>query len=281
MTAGTNEGVAESELRQDGYFPPHVVLAHQFVASESWRMPERILKYHQFQYMTEGEGCIQVEDRVYDVKQGDLVYIPPHVPHASWKRPASPFACISVSFHFGDAQEPPLAYMGRTVLFAGVAELPVHRRLRRLVAFKHQPGLASIMECQAELLGVLAELSRLDAEGDAGNHERKRNAGAVLQIKNHLLEHYREPLRLVDLEKLTGFSPNYVIRLFKDATGMTPFQYVRWARLQKALELAFHTPMTVGEIAAHVGYADVHAFGKMFKKSMGSTLSAYRDGMFL
>src|SRR5690606_21204194 len=103
----------------------------------------------------------------------------------------------------------------------------------------------------------------------------------VLQIKNHLLAHYREPLKLEDLEQLTGFSPNYVIRIFKDVIGMTPFQYLRWVRLQKALELAFHTSMTVGEIALEVGYADVHAFGKMFKKSMGSTFSAYRDGMFL
>lgn len=281
MTGGMNEPSAEAELRQDGYCPPHILLAHQFVASESWRMPERTLKYHEIQYTTEGEGCIQVEDVAYEVKQGDLLYIPPHLPHSAWKYPHAPYACISVSFHFGGTQEPPLPFMRAATLFAGVGELPVQRRLRRLVAFKHQPGVASILECQSELLGVLADLSRLAAEGDGGNHERKRNAGAVLQIKNHLLEHYREPLRLENLEELTGFTPNYVIRIFKDATGMTPFQYVRWARLQKALELAFHTPMTVGEIASEVGYADVHAFGKMFKKSMGSTLSAYRDGMYL
>ncbi|MBO9607409.1 MAG: helix-turn-helix transcriptional regulator [Paenibacillaceae bacterium] len=281
MTQESGKPQEEPELRLQSQFPPHVVLAHQFVASLNWRMPERILKYYQLQYTTEGIGFIQVGDAIYELGQGDLLFIPPHLSHSSWKTASQPFACISVSFHFGDSPPPPLAFLERTALFAAVAELPVHRRLRRLVSYKHQPGMAAILECQSELLGILAELSRIAEEEDPGSHDRRRNAGAVLQIKNHLLENYREPLKLEDLKRLTGFSPNYVIRIFKDAIGMTPFQYVRWARLQKALELAFHTPMTVGEIALEVGYADVHAFGKMFKKSMGSTLSAYRDGMFL
>lgn len=280
MTQDLGKPQEEPELRRENLFPPYIVLAHQFVASSNWYMSERQLRHYQLQYTTEGAGFIRVGDAIYEVRQGDLLYIPPHLPHSSWKTASHPFACISVSFHFGDLP-PPLAFLEHTVLFTAVAELPVHRRLRRLVSYKHQPGAAAILECQSELLGILAELSRIAEEEDPGSHDRRHNAGVVLQIKNHLLAHYREPLKLEDLERLTGFSPNYVIRIFKDVIGMTPFQYLRWARLQKALELAFHTSMTVGEIALEVGYADVHAFGKMFKKSMGSTFSSYRDGMFL
>ncbi|MFD0669848.1 AraC family transcriptional regulator [Cohnella sp. GCM10027633] len=281
MKQQTGKPQEDSEVWHEGACPPYVALAHQFVASDSWSMPERQIKHHQLQYMTEGEGFIPVEDTVYEMKQGDLLYIPPHFPHSSWKRTNLPYACISVSFHFGDAPLPPLGYLGSATLFASLSELPVHRRLRRLVSYKHQTGAAAVLECQSELLGILAELSRMAEEDGPCGSGRRRNAGAVLQIKNHLLEHYRDTLSLEDLERLTGFSVNYVIRIFKDATGMTPFQYLRWTRLQKALELAFHTSMTVGEIALELGYSDVRAFGKMFKKSMGSTFSAYRDGMFL
>jgi AraC-like DNA-binding protein len=44
-------------------------------------------------------------------------------------------------------------------------------------------------------------------------------------------------------------------------------------RVNKAKELAIQSSLSIGEIATRVGHADVHTFGRMFKKKTGQSLS--------
>ena len=62
-------------------------------------------------------------------------------------------------------------------------------------------------------------------------------------------------MTLDDIARAAGVSRFHVIRLFRRAYGMTPFQYRRRLRLQRAEEL-LRAGLRAVDVAFEVGFAD-------------------------
>lgn len=67
-------------------------------------------------------------------------------------------------------------------------------------------------------------------------------------------------------------------RKMKALTGMTPNEYVRKARMERAAELLRDRTLTISQVAYKVGIADAYYFSKTFKTYFGITPSQYRKG---
>ncbi|MDR6549087.1 AraC family transcriptional regulator [Paenibacillus qinlingensis] len=104
---------------------------------------------------------------------------------------------------------------------------------------------------------------------------QRNNSTRLVLVKNYIIEHFAEEVKIKDLEALCGFSCDYLIVQFKQTYGMTPIQYQIHLRVEKAKELAVHEGLTPSEVAQRVGYSDIHTFGKMFKKKNGTSLSQF------
>ena len=65
---------------------------------------------------------------------------------------------------------------------------------------------------------------------------------------------------------------------FNQLVGQTPMQYLTFWRMQKARELLSEARLGTAEIAERVGYRSEAAFGKVFKKIVGSGPGAHRRG---
>jgi AraC family transcriptional regulator, regulatory protein of adaptative response / methylphosphotriester-DNA alkyltransferase methyltransferase len=97
-----------------------------------------------------------------------------------------------------------------------------------------------------------------------------REAAAVLQA---------EPARQVTLDALAeslNASPRQLRRAFAEAGGTTFGAFVREIRIARAAELLEQTRLPVHEIAEGVGYSEPGQFTKAFRRSFGSTPTAYR-----
>jgi transcriptional regulator GlxA family with amidase domain len=64
---------------------------------------------------------------------------------------------------------------------------------------------------------------------------------------------------------------------FKTQVGVSPFQYHKKARLERARQLLETTLLNIKVVAAEVGYKDCSHFMREFKKAYDSTPSEYRD----
>jgi AraC family transcriptional regulator len=62
-------------------------------------------------------------------------------------------------------------------------------------------------------------------------------------------------------------SPYHFARLFKESTGLSPYQYVIEARVRKAKELLTTGKFTISEAAYHVGFVDQSHLTRHFKKT--------------
>lgn len=76
-----------------------------------------------------------------------------------------------------------------------------------------------------------------------------------------------------------GCSPEYLIRLFKVAIGMTPYAYINRCRAERAAGLLLRSAATVAEIGEHVGWSEPCHFARRFKQQYGISATAYRAQM--
>ncbi len=73
-----------------------------------------------------------------------------------------------------------------------------------------------------------------------------------------------------------GMSPFYFSRQVKAATGKTFLEFLTDYRIQRAKQRLESTELPISEVGRAVGYPDSNYFGKVFKRAVGCTPSAYR-----
>lgn len=118
------------------------------------------------------------------------------------------------------------------------------------------------------------ELLPVRAAGHAHDVIREERMKAMLQFINQNLE---EELKVSDIARAANVSESECLRSFRRLTGVPPMRYVQQLRMQKAAEMLTNTELTVTEIAAACGFADLSYFTKVFKSSCNTTPTDYRN----
>lgn len=102
--------------------------------------------------------------------------------------------------------------------------------------------------------------------------------GLPLSALNAYIErHAAHPIQVADLAGLTGLSAARFHHRFLDETGLTPMAYVRDKRLRLGRQLLHNSRLSVGEIAARVGYTSQSAFTAALSRQFGETPRALRE----
>lgn len=69
----------------------------------------------------------------------------------------------------------------------------------------------------------------------------------------YMVEHFSEPLTIKEIAARAGYNPKYFIRLFTEAMQITPYQFLRNLRINRALSL-IKEGSGIAQAAAAVGF---------------------------
>ncbi len=90
-------------------------------------------------------------------------------------------------------------------------------------------------------------------------------------------EYLAEKITLSSLAQGMRSSKFHFARNFQKHIGMSPMKYVNFARIQRAKVLLLREDLTITEIAQQVGYDDLSALNRNFKKIIGVTPTEFRN----
>ena len=129
------------------------------------------------------------------------------------------------------------------------------------------------------LLSFLALLYNSDkfiaAEREGGSSYGKK-VSYYKTVVSYMEQHLEEHVTLEDLAAAIPCNSQYLCRLFKEVSGLSPIQYFISLRIKKACYLLSHTSLGVLEIALECGFENFSYFIRAFKKQMHCTPGEYR-----
>ena len=239
-------------------------------------------------FILSGEGRYRIEDRIYSVKEGDLLILNPGVRHQAISCPDAEIPATEFFVGFSDIR---LAGEPENFMLVPEGEYMIHTTgdLRQKL-FK----ICSTMEAEnavcrqgryfmlkAYLMQMLLLVIREQCEplekAKGCSFESANKKYVVEQIVNYFEDHYNEKISLDQIAENMYLSPFYISKIFKSETGSTPIRHLINIRLEKAKELLESGYAgSIQEVAASVGYDDAYHFSKLFKKHYGITPSQAR-----
>lgn len=133
----------------------------------------------------------------------------------------------------------------------------------------------------AAILGEsrLRELYYAVLKGDAGVSARRAFGigNEIARSIDYLAENLDKNITIEELASLVGMSRAVFHRKFKQATRMSPIQFMKSMRLNNAA-MKIATGMNVSQAALSVGYASSSQFSREFKRMYGQSPKQWRHG---
>jgi AraC-like DNA-binding protein len=101
-------------------------------------------------------------------------------------------------------------------------------------------------------------------------------ARRLLRVRDAIDARYAETLDVGVLAHMAGISRAHFSRLFHEAFGEPPHQYLKTRRLERAAALLRSTDEPVADICRDVGLRSVGSFTTSFGRAYGVSPAAYR-----
>lgn len=98
----------------------------------------------------------------------------------------------------------------------------------------------------------------------------------ISAVQSFLEGHLHVKLSLEDVAHKHNMTERTLLRRFKNACDITPWQYLQSLRIEHARKLLETTNMQLEKIVNAVGYEDMSSFTRLFKKITGLSPSQYR-----
>lgn len=99
---------------------------------------------------------------------------------------------------------------------------------------------------------------------------------AIMKLQRYLKEHCQKLISVDQMAEMCSISKYHFLRVFKQITGMTPYEYLKYCRINESKRLLTETDYPVSQIADLVGYVDVNRYIQNFKQCVGMTPLKYR-----
>lgn len=273
----------------EGHGPPLALLR----IDEHPEFPQHHHEFWEIVMVTSGTGLMVFGSKPLPIKVGDVFVIGRDQEHAY--RETHSLDIINIAFdptYIGSVDPVLEDWMSRDELFAvgprwQPGETPGECLHLGPTEFARALDLAKRLEFELESDGAEARVAAFayflllitllrrhclprEATGDAGPGTRVGRA--VEFIENH----FAEPITIDDIAACSHVSRRHFFRLFEQAVGLAPMEYLKKVRLQKAAAMLLTTNSNVTEVAFACGFNDSNYFSSLYHKEFGMSPSRFK-----
>lgn len=242
---------------------------------------------HTLIYLTEGTGSINIGSETHHFSKNECIVVP---------------AGQIFSFGSDDVNEGYLCHFSNDMLggkFGGnelLKEFPflqvwgephlrpdtqtaafVEHLFRRMLLEYDSKGLEQPDLLHAYLIALLQELKR--AVRPASGTAKTQAVHLANRFRELLYAHLRERHRVSEYAALLHITPNHLNKAVRSTTGKSPTRWIDEALVLEAKVLLQQPDLSVGEIAAGLGFSDPSYFSRLFRKQEGISPLEFRRGI--
>jgi AraC-like DNA-binding protein len=99
---------------------------------------------------------------------------------------------------------------------------------------------------------------------------------SLTQAREFMRHAYRHPVSLPDIASHANLSPYHFLRIYKQAYGETPHEFLTRLRIERAKTLLAKGSHNVTEACFEVGFSSLGSFSSLFAGRVGLPPSEYR-----
>lgn len=257
--------------KHEAYPPRNHPTEYDFSADQG-----RILNEYQLLYISEGKGRFASTNRKQTtVSAGNMFLLFPGEwhnyapdPETGWNEYWIGFDGVNmdarVNNHFFSKSEP--------IFNVGIAVEVIELYRKAIdIAKQQQAGFQQMLGgIVNHLLGIMYSHHKLSAFKDLNvTHE-------IETAQRIVYERFQEAITPEEIAEKVNMSYSWFRKVFKEYTGLTPYQYIQEVRIQKSKELLTNTQYNSQEIAFQVGFENSDYFCTAFKKRTNYTPIQYR-----
>ncbi len=236
-----------------------------------------------------GSGNRLIGDTQMPFRSGDLVLIPPGIPHCWYfnsDETDSDGRISNITIIFDDtlleriaSSFPELTEMTTRLKSLSdalsISGLQGAEIIKVLKDMRMQPGEMRL----ASLMNILVRLGSLHETMTVGTrHKLTKEETRLNQVRIYVTCNAERQITLDDIARHLGMSRSSFCSFFKKASGQTFVNYLNDVRLERAGEMLQSTSLTVSEISAKVGFNDTPYFHRAFRRKFGVSPQLFRKG---
>ena len=225
--------------------------------------------------ITEGTLYLRYMDEDFTVSSGEYLILPPSKSkRIGFKKAYCSFYWIHFTMDIGSfpariSQDEYVSYekancflMPQCAKVPRIEKMAVQMKQLQDLGRNNYPDLTLNAVTTAIITELFGQLS-VEAPSDADPLETNQ---IYSDIVDYIKRNISKNIKIGEIADAFGYSPKYLSHLFSEVRGMSLKQFIMTQKIETACFYLTDSDKTISEIAALLGFSDVHNFSRSFKQ---------------
>lgn len=261
-------------IKKLNYFTPHDVTIeniHSILKDFNTKKWKKTVPHASscLYFITKGEYTAYVENKVYHVKENDVLYLPVNISYYA-ESDGSKLEFINIFFDMSVNSADTSNYFSSFHIY----NMPSLKSLFTNIHNEYNtPSFRQIVASKKLLYDIFDVIISEEMKKSIYHAEYSALSASIKYLESN---YHRPDISIDYLANLSNYTPAHFITLFKRIFYVTPQKYLTDLRISKAKELLLYSSYSITEIASMTGYSCPAYFSAAFKTTTGIAPSTFR-----